>query len=141
MCSYIFCELALQLLQCLLPVAVVALERFGTSVFAVVPRQFVASCKTPFTAFPGAFVRLLTCMHKHTSFNPCFTIQTHLYTDGAPLERNSHCATVSTVSSSIMNIIHYCFSQSHIPAIQSDCLLSLPVDQSHVCNANLLYSQ
>lgn len=91
MCSYIFCELALQLLQCLLPVAVVALERFGTSVFAVVPRQFVASCKTPFTAFPGAFVRLLTCMHKHTSFNPCFTIHTHLYTDGAPLERNSHC--------------------------------------------------
>ncbi len=64
----------------LLPVAVVALERFGTSVFAVVPRQFVASCETPFTAFPGAFVRLLTCMHKHTSFNPCFTIHTHTCT-------------------------------------------------------------
>lgn len=121
MSACIYCELALQHLQCLLPVAVVALERFGTSVFAVVPCQFVASCETPFTAFPGAFVRLLTCMHKHTSFNPCFTIHTHLYTDGAPLERGSCCATVSTVSSSIINIIHYCFSQSHIPASQSNC--------------------
>lgn len=119
----------------------VALERFGTSVFAVVPRQFVASCETPFTAFPGAFVRLLTCMHKHTSFNPCFTIHTHLYTDGAPLERGSCCATVSTVSSSIIYIIHYCFSQSHIQASQSDRSLSLPVGQSHLCRPNLLHSQ
>lgn len=117
---------------CLLPVAVVALERFGTSVFAVVPRQFVASCETPFTAFPGAFVRLLTCMHKHTSFNPCFTIHTHLYTDGAPL---------STVSSSIIYIIHYSFFQSHIQASQSDHSFYLPVDQSHLCSPNLLHSQ
>lgn len=125
----------------LLPVAMVALERFGTSVFAVVPRQFVASCETPFTAFPGAFVRLLTCMHKHTSFNPCFTIHTHLYTDGAPLERGSRCATVSNISSSIIYIIHYCFSQSHIQASQSERSLSLPVDQSYLCSPNLLHSE
>lgn len=124
----------------LLPVAVVALERFGTSVFAVVPRQFVASCETPFTAFPGAFVRLLTCMHKHTSFNPRFTIHTHLYTDGTPLERGCCCAAASIVSSSIINIIHYCFSQSHIPASQSDHSISFPVVQSQPCSSNLLHS-
>ncbi len=131
----------MQILQCLLPVAVVALERFGTSVFAVVPRQFVASCETPFTAFPGAFVRLLTCMHKHTSFNPCFTIHTHLYTDGALLELGICSATVSIVISSIIYIIHYCFSQSHIQASQSDRSLSFPVDQSHLCSPNFLHSQ
>lgn len=137
MCAYIFCELALQLLQCLLPVAVVALERFGTSVFAVVPRQFVASCKTPFTAFPGAFVRLLTCMHKHTSFNPCFTIHTHTpvhrwCTSGAkqPLCHCEHRQQFHYEHHSLVSLNH-----TSPPSNQIACFLSLSID---VCSANLL---
>jgi hypothetical protein len=38
------------------------LERFCTGVLAVMPRQLVGPCETPTTAFPGAFVRLLSCV-------------------------------------------------------------------------------
>lgn len=46
-----------------LPVAVVTFEGLGAGVLAVVPSQLVAAGKAPCTAFPGAFVRLLTCRH------------------------------------------------------------------------------
>lgn len=51
------------MIACVLPVAVVTLEGLGAGVLAVVPSQLVAAGKAPLAAFPGAFVRLLTCRH------------------------------------------------------------------------------
>jgi len=45
-------------------IAVAALERLGTCVLAVVAGQLVAPRKPPFTALPGALVRLFTCNGK-----------------------------------------------------------------------------
>lgn len=42
-------------------IAVMALEWFSTSVFAVVTRQLIRPCKPPFTALPRATVWLLSC--------------------------------------------------------------------------------
>lgn len=39
-----------------------AAERFGTGVFAVVPRQLVGARETPLTVGPVATVRFLPCM-------------------------------------------------------------------------------
>lgn len=47
-----------------LPVAVVAFKGLCTCVFPVVPRKFIASCKTPLTPFPRALIRLLTCKER-----------------------------------------------------------------------------
>lgn len=44
------------------PVAVVAFKGLCTCVFPVVPCELIAPCKTPLASFPGALVRLLTCV-------------------------------------------------------------------------------
>lgn len=42
------------------PVAVATFKGLSSSVLTVMPGQLIASCETPFTSFPGAFVGLFT---------------------------------------------------------------------------------
>lgn len=42
-------------------ITVLALERLGARVLAIVPRQFITACESPLATLPRALVRLLTC--------------------------------------------------------------------------------
>lgn len=42
-------------------ITVLALERLGARVLAIVPRQLITACESPLATLPRALVRLLTC--------------------------------------------------------------------------------